>query len=502
LNSVTRTVRSSKSRASAPLYRRLFDELAGLIDGHALRPGDRLPSVRLYARQKRVSLATVLRTYQLLEDRGYLEVRPQSGHFVSASRLPLAPRPTPGRVSRGREDLRVADMIGELLDHVSDPGLAPFGIATVAPEHYPARRLGRILARIAREVGSGGLAYGPARGHEALRHELLRRALAAGLTLTPAELVITNGCTEAINLALRALTTAGDTILIESPTSYGFLEAAESLGLRVAEVPTDPEWGVPPEHLEAAIRRVRPRAFLTIPNFQNPLGFTVPDDSKRELVAVAKRHQLPIIEDDIHSELHFGAVRPTSLKSFDDSGNVLLCSSFSKTLAPGYRVGWVAAGRHADRILKLKLASSLHTNTLAQLAIAEFTRHGGAEHQFRHLRELLRVQVADYSRAVGRHFPPGTRVSRPLGGHLLWIELARETDAMELSRRALARGIGITPGHLFAASSTYAHCFRLNCGYPLTPTLEAALQTLAELAKSLEVGRVARSQRPVIPGQF
>jgi DNA-binding transcriptional MocR family regulator len=492
LTSVTGTV-PPKPRSRTPLYRRLVDELAGLIEARALRPGDRLPSVRLYARQKRVSLATVLRTYQVLEDRGYLEVRPQSGHFVSASRLPLAPRPTPGQVSRGREELRVADMIGELLDHVLDPRLAPFGLATVAPEHYPARRLGRMLARIARDAGPSGMAYGPARGHETLCHELLRRALAAGLTLAPAELVITNGCTEAINLALRALTSAGDTILIESPTSYGFLEVAEALGLRVVELPTDPESGVSPEQLEAAIRRVRPRAFLTIPNFQNPLGFTVPDDIKRELVAVAEQYRLPIIEDDIHSELHFGPLRPAALKSFDSSGNVLLCSSFSKTLAPGYRVGWIAAGRHVDRILKLKLASSLHTNTLAQLAIAEFTSHGGAEHHFRHLRELLRLQVADYSRAIGRLFPAGTRVSRPLGGHLLWIELARETDAMELSRRALARGIGITPGHLFAPSSTYAHCFRFNCGYPLSPKLEAALQTLGELAKSLEVGRRARS---------
>lgn len=482
--SVTSTVRSQRGRprARAPLYRRLFDELAALIDADALRPGDRLPSVRLFARQKRVSLATVLRVYQLLEDRGYVEVRPQSGHFVSASRLSSAPAPTLGRVSRGREELRVADMICGMLEHVSDPGLAPFGLATIAPEHYPSRRLGRILARVTRDVGSSVMTYGPARGHEALRHELLRRGLATGLALEPNELIVTNGCTEAVHLALRAVTTAGDTVLMESPTSYGFLQAAESLGLRVAGVPTDPESGVSPEHLEEAIRRIRPRAFVSTPTFQNPLGFTVPDQAKRELVAVAERHQVPIIEDTIHSELHFGPVHPAALKNFDASGNVLLCSSFSKSLAPGYRVGWVAAGRHADRILKLKMASSLHTNTLAQLAIAEYTRSGGAEHHMRRLREVLRVQVADYSRAIERAFPPGTRVSRPRGGHLLWIELSRETDGMELSRRARARGIGITPGHLFAPSSAYGHCLRINCGYPLGQKLEAALGTLGELA--------------------
>jgi DNA-binding transcriptional MocR family regulator len=463
------------------LYQRLADELALLIEQRALRPGDRLPSVRGYSRQKRVSLATVLRTYQVLEDRGYVEVRPQSGHYVRGA-LPLPPSPSVRRVPPVRAEVKLADLIWELLSHVNDPGLAPFGVATAAPEHYPARRLGRLLARVAREADWTGVAYGHPAGHELLLHQLVRRGVAIGMALSPDELVVTNGCTEAIQLALRALTRPGDAVLVESPGYYGFLELAESLGLVVVEVETDPETGVGLDALEAAIRRTRPRVFLTSPNFQNPLGFEVPVERKRHQVALLARHRVAIVEDDIYADLHFGDVRPLPLKAFDTTGDVVLCSSFSKTIAPGFRVGYLAAGRHAAAIRKLKIASSIHTNTVAQLAIAEFLQGGGAEHHLRRLRATFRSQVADYAHAVARLFPPGTRVSRPRGGHLLWVELAEGSDTLDLSRRALAQRIGIVPGRLFSARGRHANCFRLNCGWALRAPLEAALATLGRLA--------------------
>jgi len=479
----TSTVLRRRPRREQVLYQRLANELVGLIETRSLRAGDRLPSVRTYSRQKRVSLATVLRAYQLLEDRGYLEVRPQSGHYVSATPAGLAPSPSVLRPSFAKEEVRIADLAWELLARVNDKGMAPFGIATAAPEHYPTRRLSRILGRVVRESGPAGLVYGSPMGHEALLHQLTRRALASGLALRPDEIVVTNGCTEAIQLALRALTRPGDVILVESPSYYGFPQTAESLGLRVVEVPTDPDTGASLEHLEAALRRTRPRAFLTNPNFQNPLGFAVPDAVKREQVALLARHEVAIVEDDLYGDLYFGDSRPAPLKAFDTTGDVILCSSFSKTVAPGYRIGWVAAGRHTERIRQLKLASSIHTNTLGQLAIAEYLTGGGAEHHLRRLRQVFRAQVADYAHAVAQLFPGGTRVSRPQGGHLLWIELAPGTDTIALARRALARRIGIVPGRVFSTGDKFGHCFRLNCGFPLRGGLERALENLAELVK-------------------
>jgi DNA-binding transcriptional MocR family regulator len=402
---------------------------------------------------------------------------------VSATPAGLAPSPSVPRPSFAKEEVRIADLAWELLARVTDKGLAPFGIATAAPEHYPSRRLSRILGRVVREAGPAAVVYGSPMGHEALLHQLARRALAAGLAIQPDEIVVTNGCTEAIQLALRALTRPGDVILVESPSYYGFPQTAESLGLRVVEVPTDPETGASLAHLEAAIRRTRPRAFLTNPNFQNPLGFAVPDEVKREQVALLARHEVAIVEDDLYSDLYFGDTRPAPLKAFDTTGNVLLCSSFSKTLAPGFRVGWVAGGRHIGRIRQLKLASSIHTNTLAQLTIAEYLSGGGAEHHFRRLRQAFRAQVAHYAHAVAQLFPVGTRVSRPRGGHLLWIELEPGADTMALARRALTRRVGIVPGRVFSTGDTFAHCFRLNCGFPLRGGLERSLETLAELVR-------------------
>jgi DNA-binding transcriptional MocR family regulator len=486
MTTATSTVSRRRRRGERVLYQRLADELVSLIETRTLRSGDRLPSVRTYSRQKRVSLATVLRAYQLLEDRGYLEVRPQSGHYVSATPASRAPSPSMPRPSFTKEEVRIADLAWELLTRVNDKGMAPFGIATAAPEHYPTHRLSRIMTRVIREAGAAGLVYGSPVGHEALLHQLARRALAAGLTLQPDELIVTNGCTEAIQLALRALTRPGDVILVESPSYYGFPQTAESLDLRVVEVPTDPETGASLEHLDSAIRRTKPRVFLTNPNFQNPLGFAVPDAVKREQVALLARHDVAVVEDDLYGDLYFGETRPASLKAFDTNGNVILCSSFSKTLAPGYRIGWVAAGRHARRIRQLKLASSIHTNTLAQLAVAEYLSGGGAEHHLRRLRQAFRAQVSDYAHAIARLFPQGTRVSRPKGGHLLWIELAPGTDTLALARSALARRIGIVPGRVFSTGDTFGHCFRLNCGFPLRGELEQALETLAGLARSAE----------------
>jgi DNA-binding transcriptional MocR family regulator len=483
MTAVTGTVgrRGPARRRERVLYERLAEELAGLIERRALRPGDRLPSVRGYSRQKRVSLATVLRTYQVLEDRGYVEVRPQSGHYVRGTPA-LPPSLSLRRVPPVREEVKVADLVWELLSRVNDPGLAPFGVATAAPEHYPARRLGQLVARATREADWSGVAYGHPAGQEALLHQLVRRALATGVAIAPEELVVTNGCTEAIQLALRAIAHPGEAVLVESPGYYGFLEVAESLGLVVVEVETDPDHGVCLDALEAAIRRTRPRVFLTSPNFQNPLGFEVAPERKREQVALLERHGVAIVEDDLYADLHFGDARPLPLKAFDTTGDVVLCSSFSKTMAPGFRIGFVAGGRHATRIRKLKVASSIHTNTVAQLAIAEFLRAGGAEHHLRRLRHTFRAQVADYAHAVARLFPPGTRVSRPRGGHLLWVELADGSDTVDLSRRALEHRIGIVPGRLFSAVGRYANCFRLNCGWALRGPLETALATLGRLA--------------------
>jgi DNA-binding transcriptional MocR family regulator len=470
--------------APDPLYRQLADELTEMIATGALRPGDRLPGVRGLSLQRRVSLSTVLAAYRRLEDRGVVEVRPQSGHYVASRPLLSVPRPEPSRPPVVREEVNVAEMIQDILSLVNDPNVAPFGVATSDPTVYPGRRLNGILARIARESPTNGISYGPTRGHADLIHQIVRRAVAQGMRVDPGEVIVTNGATEAMWIALRAMTQPGDTVLVESPTYYGILNLAQSLGLKVVELPTCTEEGIEPQHMATVLRKLRAKVLITMPTTHNPLGIAMPEKERAHLMEVCAEHGVTVIEDGVYADLHYEAPRPRPLRAFAPKGtDVLSIGSFSKTLAAGYRVGWLLAGRHVDAALKLRFSTSMQTNGLAQLAIAEYLAGYGAEHHLRGLRQRFKGQVADYSCAIARHFPDGTKVTRPTGGHILWVELPEEVDSLVLAKRALKAGIGIMPGRVFAPGDRYLNHFRLNCGFALNDRLESKL---AELGKMVD----------------
>jgi DNA-binding transcriptional MocR family regulator len=478
---VTSTVHR-RPKGPGPLYARLADELAGMALNGALRPGDRLPGVRAFARQRRVSLATALAAYRRLEDQGVVEVRPQSGHYIAGRPLLQVPRPEPSRPPAVREEVEVIDLVHDLLTRVNDPSVAPFGVATSDPSVYPGRRLNSILARLARDPSLLGVTYGPWRGQPELVHQITRRAMALGVTLDPGEVFITNGATEALQVALRALCAPGDTILVESPTYYGVLNQAQMLGLKVVELPTCTEEGLETKRLESVLRRLKARVLITMPTAHNPLGATIPEADRQRLVDACREFGVTIIEDGVYSDLYFDDPRPRPLRAFADRrSDIVSIGSFSKTLAAGYRVGWLAAGRHVKDISRFRYSASLQANALAQLTIAEYLAGHGAEHHLRGLRQHYKRTVADYTRAIGCHFPGGIKVTRPSGGHLLWVELPPAVDALKLAHRALARGIGIMPGHVFAPGERYRNHFRLNCGFPLTDRLESKLAELGRL---------------------
>ncbi len=468
-----------------PLYERVADRVADLIRNGALGPGDRLPSVRRLSGQQGISITTTMEAYRLLEDRGLIEARPQSGFYV---RVPANALPAP-RVSRPPQVSTVVG-IGELVQKVHtamrQPGIVPLGAACPAPELLPIEKLNRamhgVLRRAPREAHS--LAHPP--GCEALRRQIARRSLDQGCALDPDEILVTCGALEAVNLCLRAVAKPGDTIALESPTYFGLLQAIESLGMRALEIPTDPETGLQLEALERAMERKRVHACALVPTFQNPLGYSMPEERKKALVELCTRHQVPIIEDDLNGDLFFGAKRPRTCKAFDTSGIVLLCSSFSKTLSPGYRVGWVAAGAALrDPIERLKLVTTLATTAVTQITIATFLEEGGYDHHLRTMRRTLATQAQRFRQAIVESFPAGTRVSRPEGGLTLWIELPSAVDALELNRRALARNISIAPGPIFSARSLYRNCVRLTYAQPWSARIEAAIHTIGQLATEL-----------------
>lgn len=469
--------------AAVPLYVELADSLQQLVEQGTLRPGHRVPSVRRMALQRDVSISTVLQAYTMLENRGFLEARPQSGYYVRP-RLPLdTPEPRMARPMAKPSYVGVSDFTAEVLATCVDPSYISLGAACPAPSLFPTKKLARVMGSVARNDPSLIGRYTMNWAYEPLTREIARRYLQAGAALAHDELVITVGCTEAVNLALRAVTKPGDTVAVETPAYFGILQLIQSLNLRVLEIPTDSREGLCLDAFRDAIRQNDVKALFVMPSFQNPLGACMPDSKKEKLYELLSEFDIPAIEDDIYGDIHFSERRPKPLKAWDRDGRVLLCSSFSKTLAPGLRVGWIAPGRYMERVKRLKFTNTLGTPVVLQKTVSDFLRDGGYDHHLRSIRRAYQNQMHLVSQAILRHFPVGTRLSRPQGGFVLWIELPSRVDTLKLYTEALRHRINTAPGPLFSVKERYRNCLRLNCGLPWSDTVARALETVGSLAR-------------------
>jgi len=468
-----------------PRYQTIARRFARAIEEGTLAPGEKLPSVRRLRADEGASASTVLQALAQLESSGLVEARPRSGFFVKArSSLPV-PRQSAPPVECGTPLDGMSALVADLYHSASDPALVHLGAATPAPSLLPTAALTRALASATRRAGTGGveLAYPP--GLRPLRRLVAQRAVAAGCSLGEDDLLITAGATEAIQLALLAVTNRGDTVAVESPCYYGTLLALEALGLRVLEVPCHPETGMDVDELARRLDLHRVAAVLAVPTFSNPLGSCMPDEAKERLVRLLSARAIPLIEDDVYGDLAFAPSRPRPAKAFDVDGTVLYCGSFSKTLAPGFRIGFVAAGRWRERVEVLKFATSIATATPAQQALVQFLSDGGYDRHLRTLRARLEQSVVRVGAAVAASFPAGTRVSRPRGGCFLWVELPPEVDALELHARAHESGVAIAPGHIFSAAHVHASCIRFSCGEPWSARIEGAVRLVGRLAGQL-----------------
>jgi DNA-binding transcriptional MocR family regulator len=475
--------RTRRRERAVPLYEELARRFARAIEIGALRAGDRLPSVRALRAQERLSTATVMQALARLEFMGLVESRPRSGTFVRARRLLPAPAPT-HPTSRPRP-VAIAALFARVRAANQDERLVPLGAAAPARALLPVTALARALNAVSRPDLGGALSYEQPIGFEALRRDVARRALSWGFAASPDDVVITAGASEAIYLALRAVTSPGESVAIESPSYFGTLQALESLGLRAVEVPCCPLAGMDLDALEGILDRQRVAAVLAVPNFSNPVGSLMPEAAKRRLVRLLADREIPLVEDDISGDLGFGADRPPSVKAFDREGLVLTCSSFSKTLVPGWRVGFVLPGRYRDAVLQLKVALNVATSAVPQRAVARFLETGAYDRHVRRLRAALHASAERMSATVTACFPPGTCVSRPAGGCVLWVELPRSVDALELHERALASGVSVTPGPLFGPRGGYEHFIRLAYCHPWDERLRRGVETLGRLAAQM-----------------
>ncbi len=466
-----------------PLYLRIAESVSQQVARGALRPGDRVPSLRRLSQQQRVSMSTALQAYLWLESRGYLEARPQSGFYVRAPFSTLIPEPQFDATKTKPIAIGTSSILADIMESTNNPANIPLGAGNAGPELFPSDRLNLIIRRVIRRQPLHSMRYEFPPGWEPLRRQIARRSLDMGCSFSPRDVTITCGALEALNLSLLAVARPGDVVALESPTYFAILESAASLGMKVIEIPTHPQAGMDLDELDRAIRKHCVKACITMTNCHNPLGYVLSDKYKKELVELTARANVAIIEDDVYGDLAFSNSRPRPAKAFDRKGLVLLCSSFSKILSPGYRLGWVAAGRFRAEVERLKFLANVANASLPQMVVAEFLESGGYDRHVKRLRTKLATQVDCVRQAIAKYFPDGTRISRPAGGYMLWVELPPRVDALKLYRAALRQNISILPGAVFSATNRFKNHIRLNCGHTWSETYDRALLTLGRLCE-------------------
>ncbi|MBN1931531.1 MAG: PLP-dependent aminotransferase family protein [Desulfobacterales bacterium] len=451
--------------------------------------GERLPSIRELHNSMGLSISTIYQTYIELEKRELIEAQPRSGYYVKKIKHLEVPKPQVKSIMCKTRRYSTGDLTAEIVKTIQDRDFLQLGCTVISPELLPLKQFNRAIREISKFDMEAIVSYANSDGDFKLKRELAKRmTLNKSGYVDENEIVITNGCMEALSLCLRTVTKPGDTIIVESPTFFNLLQLIQNLGLYVVEIPTCPQDGINLQALENVVKSNQIKACVIISNFQNPLGCVIPDEKKAQLVEFMNRQDIPIIEDDIYGDLYFEDPRPSTLKSFDKKGLVLYCSSFSKTLSPGMRIGWTMAGRFTERIKRLKLNSTLASPLITQLIIADFLLNGSYERHLRRLRNALKNQMSLSRAAISEFFPEQTRVTSPKGGFMLWIELPDNMNSVEIFYKARKRKISIVPGLICSSSGEYKNCLRISCGIPWSGNVRKGFSVLGSIVnKSLPV---------------
>ncbi len=468
-----------------PVYERLARQVEDSIAQGSFLAGDRLPSVRQICSRERVSPGTVLQAFGLLESKGLVEARPRSGYFVSAATPAAAPLPENPVVEATPTEVGVSDAVARVFKDASRQDVVPFGAALPAEALFPTEQLSRCVAAAARNDPGMLGRYGIGAGDAHLRHQISKRFADVGCRVAEAEVLITIGAMEAINLAVRAVARPGDIVAVESPTFFGHLEILESLGIRALPVGSSCEHGLDLEALGQALEDYPVKAVLQVPSFANPNGSCMSPQRRAKLVSLLDDYGVPLIEDDVYGDLPFGSQRPKPVLAWDKGGQVISCGSFSKSLGPGFRVGWIVPGRYSERVRRLKYVNTVATPHVLQAGLADFLERGYYERHLRRVRQAFQTQMSRMAEGIRAAFPEGTAVNQPAGAFFLWVQLPDGVEAFDLGHRALEAGISICPGPVFCPQGRFRNYIRINCGMPWSPAVERALTILGHLAKEL-----------------
>ncbi len=455
------------------------ERIISLIENGALKQGEKIPSLRRLSEQLNVSVNTVREAYWKLENRNYIEAVPQSGYFVR-SVTPAAMSPEcVSPIEMDPREVSICEVYNALLYADGAREIVQLGLALLGREYWPERKMIKFYRMAIQRHPAEAFDYMKPSGYRPLREQIALQGMKAGLRLVPDDIVVTNGCQEALFLCLSAICRHGDSVAVEKPVYFNLLSLLDRLGITPIEIPSAESEGINLDTLSYVLENKPVKAVFVMSNFTNPTGIVLSTEKKRRLLELLQKHDVPLIEDDIHGDLAFGG-RPDTCKTYDREGRVLLCSSFSKTLSSGLRLGWVAPGRYYDEVVSLKHMMDIGSPSLNQIAVSLFLREGGYERHLRSIRQGLKRAVAAVRREILERFPKGTSVSDPEGGFILWVILPGELDAMQLYFRALKENILIAPGCLFTRSGGLSNCMRINAG-TWNPRIQRAIARLGEM---------------------
>jgi DNA-binding transcriptional MocR family regulator len=480
-------MRKSNGISEDHLYLQVADGLEKMINDDVLKIGDKLPSVRVLSDEYGISMGTAFQAYYHLEGKGLIESRPKSGYYVRFNyrRYPDLPRVIqPDTLSH---DVSVKEMIASIYADIASLNHRIINFALAVPDAslLPTAKINKSVLQALRNSKDSCISYEHTQGNPELRKQIARLAFNWGGKIKSDEVVVTSGCLEAITICLKAVTEPGDTVAVESPNYFGIFQAMESMGLKVVEIPSCFISGLELDALEQAIQKFPIKAIVTIPNFNNPMGGCMPDENKKRLVDMINKYNIPLIEDDIYGELYFGKSRPRTCKSYDSKGLVMHCSSLSKSLSPGYRIGWVIPGKFLEQVKQIKRISNISSPTLTQAAMAHFLQNGRYEYHLKNIRKALHTQCLRYLQGIIDHFPEDTKVSRPHGGFVLWVQLNKKINTFKLRTEAMKHHISIVPGKIFSSSCNYNNCIRISFGKPWNSDAEYGLMMLGKLIRKM-----------------
>lgn len=469
-------------------YEEIMDYIRSAIDKGTIYYGRKLPSLRAMSRQFNCAVSVVIQAYSGLEMMGLVRAEEKKGFFaVSAPETPL-PEPQNYKHSLTLEESHVSSITASVLKNALDKSMLPLGATIPDGKILPVSRLKNTIARTVKEFPELLCSYTPEKGDHDLRREISVLMLKRGIAVSAEEIVITNGCMEALTIAVQAAADPGDVVAIESPAFFGLIAMLEELKMKVIEIPTSPAEGMDLDILESVLKQKSVNVCIFSACFQNPLGFHMPDENKKRLAELGRKYRVILIEDDIYGECSFGQGHTVPAKSFDCDGNIIYCSSFSKVISPGIRTGWMVPGKYLQACSSIKINRTLGGSMLLQKAFALFLREGGYEYHLRFFRKNIAGQSAVTRELVSRYFPADTKISNPAGGVFLWIELSPDTDSLVLFRKAARAGIGIVPGPVFSPGGNYINCIRISCGTPVGAEIENGIKELGRIAAELKTG--------------